>query len=50
MRGATHGQIFPGRMMMKHRDGNECTVTVVKMATVPDIETKAVAGHRTLGV
>ena len=30
--------------MKKHRYSNEFKVTAVKMATAPDIETKAVAG------
>lgn len=49
MRGVTRAQASTGRMK-KHRDGNEYTVTAVKMATVPNIEMKAVAGHRALGV
>lgn len=49
MRGITRGHASTGRMK-KYGDGNECTVTAVKKATVPDIEKKAVAGHRALGV
>ncbi len=42
MRGVKRCQASTGRMK-KHRYSNEFKVTVVKMATAPDIETKAVA-------
>lgn len=48
MRGVACGQASTGRMK-KHRDGNKYTVTAVRMAN-RDIEAKAVAGHRALGV
>ena len=42
MRGVKRCQGSTGRMK-KHRYSNEFKVTAVKMATAPDIETKAVA-------
>src|SRR5574337_582423 len=42
MRGVKHCQVSTGRIK-KHRYSNEFKVTAVKMATAPDIETKAVA-------
>lgn len=42
MRGVKRCQVSTGRMK-KHRYSNEFKVTAVKMATAPDIETKAVA-------
>ncbi len=42
MRGVKRCQESMGRMK-KHRYSNEFKVTAVKMATAPDIETKAVA-------
>ncbi len=42
MRGVKRGQASTGRMK-KHRYGNEFKVTAVKMATAPEVETKAVA-------
>ena len=42
MRGVKRGQASTGRMK-KHRDSHEFTVTAVKMANAPDVETKAVA-------